>query len=159
MIIDNKIEQTFTGPLTVMGITFFIVSNILVFTGLWYVAIPVFIIAAFFLFTWSGVVIDTNEKRFRPYYMVFGLFRRGQWISLEKFPGLTLVPMQKVYAMYSQSNRKSESASSDFRVYLIDHHKRPAFALKKCKNAVDGKNSMDEFSIWLKLPVYSVRKN
>lgn len=159
MIIDNKIERTFAGPLTIMGITFMVVSLILVLTGMWYVAIPVFIIALFFLFTWSGVVIDTENRRFKPYYMVFGLFKRGQWISLEKYPGLTLVPMQKVYAMYSQSNRKSKSVSNDFRVYLIDKHKRPAFALKKCKNAEDGKNSMDEFSIWLKLPVYSVRKN
>jgi len=159
MIIDNKIEQTFTGPLTIMGITFLIVSIFPVFNGTWYVGIPFFIIALFFLFTWSGVIIDTENRRFKPYYMVFGLFKRGQWISLDKYLGLTLVPMKKVYATYSQSNRKSNSVSNDFRVYLIDHHKRPAFALKKCNNAENGKNSMDEFSIWLKLPVYSVRKN
>jgi hypothetical protein len=159
MIIDNKIEQTFTGPLTIMGISFLIVSISLVFTGIWYVAIPVFIIAMFFLFTWSGILIDIENRRFKPYYMVFGLFKRGQWISLEKYLGLTLVPMQKVYEMTSQSNRKSKSVSNDFRVYLVDQHKRPAYAFKKCKNAEDGKNSMDEFSIWLKLPVYSVRKN
>jgi hypothetical protein len=159
MIIDNKIERTFGGPLTIMGISFFIVSLILLLNGKWYVAIPAFIIALFLLFTWSGVIIDTENRRFKPYYMVFGLFKRGQWISLDKYLGLTLVPMKKVYATYSQSNRKSNSVSNDFRVYLVDHHKRPAFALKKCNNAENGKNSMDEFSIWLKLPVYSVRKN
>jgi len=159
MIIDNKIERTFAGPLTILGISFLLVSLIPLLDGKWYVAIPAFIIALFLLFTWSGVVIDTENRRFKPYYMVFGLFKRGQWISLEKYLGLTLVPMQKVYATYSQSNRKSKSASTDFRVYLVDRHKRPAFAFKKCKNAEDGKNSMDEFSIWLKLPVYSVRKN
>jgi hypothetical protein len=91
--------------------------------------------------------------------MVFGLFKRGQWISLEKYVGLTLVPMQKVYSMYSQSNRKIKSVSNDFRVYLVDQHKRPAFALKSCKTEDLAHNSMDEFSIWLKMPVYSVKRH
>ncbi len=159
MIIDNKIQRTFTGPLTILGITFMFLALTFVFTGIWYIAIPIFVLALFFLFTWSGVIIDTENRRIKPYYMVFGLFKRGQWISLGKYPGLTLVPMQKVYKMYSQSNRKSKSATNDFRVYLIDSHKRPAFPLKKCKIEDDAKNCMDEYSIWLKLPVYSVRKN
>jgi len=159
MIIDNKIERTFAGPLTILGISFLLVSLIPLLDGTWYVAIPAFIIALFLLFTWSGVVIDTENRRFKPYYMVFGLFKRGQWISLEKYLGLTLVPMQKVYATYSQSNRKSKSASTDFRVYLVDNHKRPAFALKKCKNEEQAKNSMNELSNWLKMPVYSVKRH
>jgi len=159
MIIENKIERTFAGPLTILGITFFTVSLILVFTGTWYIAIPVFIIALFFLFTWSGVVIDTENRRFKPYYMVFGLFTRGQWISLEKYVGLTLVPMQKVYAMYSRANHKNKSVSSHFRVYLVDNRKRPAFALKKCKNEEQAKNSMNELSNLLKMPVYSVKRH
>lgn len=159
MIIDNKIQHTFPGPLTIIGITFLFLAVIFVFTGIWYVAIPIFVVALFFLFTYSGVVVDTENRRFKPYYMVFGLFKRGQWISLEKYLGLTLVPMQKVYAMYSRSNRKNKSFSNDFRVYLVDRHKRPAFALKSCKTEELGHNSMDEFSIWLKLPVFSVKRN
>lgn len=159
MIIDNKIQRTFSGPLTIIGITFMFLAVTFVFTGIWYIAIPIFVVALFLLFTWSGVVIDTENRRFKPYYMVFGLFKRGQWISLEKYLGLTLVPMQKVYAMYSRSNRKIKSVSNDFRVYLVDHHKRPAFALKICKTEELAHNSMDEFSIWLKLPVYSVKKH
>ena len=159
MIIDNKIQRTFSGPLIIIGVTFMVLAVAFVFTDIWYIAIIFFISALFFLFTWSGIIIDTENRRFKPYYMVFGLFKRGQWISLEKYLGLTLVPMQKVYAMYSRSNRKNKSVSNDFRVYLVDRHKRPAFPLKNCKKVDDAKNSMDEYSIWLKLPVYSVHKN
>ena len=159
MIVDNKIQRTFPGPLTIIGITFMILAVALVITGLWYVGILLFFMAIFFLFTWSGVVIDTNERRIRPYYMVFGLFRRGNWLPVEKFIGLTLVPMQKVYSMSSQSNRLNSSVSKDFRVYLVDRRKRPAFALKSCKTSEQAQNSMDEFSIWLKLPVFSVKKH
>lgn len=159
MIIDNKIQRTFSGTLTIIGITFMILAISFVFTGIWYIAIPVFVVALFFLFTYSGVLVDTENRRFKPYYMVLGLFKRGQWISLEKYLGLTLVPMQKVYAMHSRSNRKNKSVSNDFRVYLVDGRKRPAFALKSCKTEELAHNSMDEFSIWLKLPVYSVKRH
>lgn len=159
MIIDNKIQRTFPGPLTIIGTTFLFLAVAFVFTDIWYVAVIFFISALFFLFTWSGIIIDTENRRFKPYYMVFGLFKRGQWISLEKYLGLTLVPMQKVYSMYSRSNRINKSVSNDFRVYLVDYRKRPAFALKSCKTEELAHNSMDEFSIWLKLPVYSVKKH
>ena len=159
MIINHKIQQTFTGSLTMIGITFMILAVVFVFTGIWYFAVPIFVFAMFFLFTWSGVTIDTENRRVKPYYMVFGLFRRGNWISIDRFVGLTLVPMQKVYALYSNSNRKNSSVSNDFRVYLVDHRKRPSFALRSCKSQEQAQNSMDEFSIWLKLPVYSIRKH
>lgn len=159
MIIDNKIQRTFPGPLTMIGITFLVLSVTFVVSGLWYFGIPFFILALFFLFTYSGVIIDTYKHQFKPYYMVFGLIKRGSWISIDSFVGLTLVPMQKVYAMYSRSNRTNSSVSKDFRVYLVDHRKRPAYALKSCKTAEQAQNSMDEFSIWLKLPVYSIKKH
>ena len=159
MIINNKIQRTFTGPLTMIGFTFMFLAVVFVFSGIWYFAVPVFVLAMFFLFTWSGVTIDIEKRLIKPYYMVFGLFKRGNWISIDRFVGLTLVPMQKVYAMYSNSNRKNSSVSNDFRVYLVDHRKRPSFALRSCKTRDQAQDSMDEFSIWLKLPVYSIRKH
>ena len=91
--------------------------------------------------------------------MIFGLFKRGKWESLEKYRGLTLVPMQKVYSTYSRSNRKNSSTKSDFRVYLVNKAKKPAFPLKSCKSMEAAQNGMDEFSIWLKMPVFSVKKH
>ena len=90
--------------------------------------------------------------------MVFGLFKRGKWLPLEKFKGLTLVPMKKVTSVYSRSNQQNTSVKNDFRVYLINNAKKPAYPLKSCKTREDAQNSMDEFAIWLKLPVYSIKK-
>ncbi len=91
--------------------------------------------------------------------MLFGLFRNGKQMSVEPYIGLTLVSMQKVYNMYSRSNRTNRSASDDYRVYLVDKRKKPALPLKSCKTQEEAQSSMDEFSIWLKLPVYSIRKH
>jgi hypothetical protein len=158
MIIDNKIEKTFSGPLIIMGVTFIVISVVLIFTHKLFFAVLSFIIGCFLLFTYSGILIDTEKRVIKPYYMVFGLFKRGKWESLEKYKGLTLVPMQKVYSTYSRSNRLNKSVKSDFRVYLVNKAKKPAFPLKSCKSREAAQNSMDEFSIWLKMPVFSVKK-
>lgn len=159
MIIDNKIEKTFSGPLVIMGITFMTVAIVLVSTHRAIFAVLSFIIASFILFTFSGILIDTKKRMIKPYYMVFGLFKRGKWESLEKYRGLTMVPMKKVYSTYSRSNRKNTTAKNDFRVYLVNKSKKPAFPLKSCKTREAAQNSMDEFSIWLKMPVFSVKKH
>ena len=159
MLIDNKIEKTFSGPLVIMGTTFFAVTVILMLTYHWIFGTLSFLIAAFLLFTYSGIEIDTDKRMIKPYYMVFGFLRRGNWESLEKYKGLTLVPMRKVYKTFSRSNRESLSTKNDFRVYLVNKSKKPAFPLKSCKTRQAAQDSMDEFSIWLKMPVYSVKKN
>jgi hypothetical protein len=158
MIIDNKIEKTFSGPLIIIGVTFMVVSLVLVITHHYIFSILSFVVACFLLFTYSGILINTERRIIKPYYMVFGLFKRGKWESLERYKGLTLVPMQKVYSTYSRSNRINKTVKSDFRVYLVNKAKKPAFPLKSCKSREAAQNSMDEFSIWLKMPVFSVRK-
>lgn len=159
MNIDNKIQQTFNGPLIFMGITFMAIAVILVISGMWILGILSFIIAAFLLFTFSGMEIDTEKRMIKPYYMLFGLFRNGKWQSLEKYVGLTLVPMRKVYSVFSRSNRRIDSEKDDFRVYLVNKARKPALPLKSCKTEEAAQNSMDEFSIWLKMPVYSVKRH
>lgn len=159
MIINNKIEKTFSGPLVIMGITFMVLAGGLIPTYHWFFGVASFVVACFILFTFSGIEIDTEKRIIKPYYMVFGFWKRGKWESLEKYKGLTLVPMQKVYTTFSRSNRVNSSVKSDFRVYLVNKAKKPAFALKCCKSREAAQNSMDEFSIWLKMPVYSVKRH
>jgi len=159
MKIDNKIQQTFNGPLIFMGITFLINALLLVFSRMWYLGIPSFIIACFLLFTFSGIEIDTERRIIKPYYMLFGLFKNGKWQSLEKYIGLTLVPMRKVYSVFSRSNRRNDSEMDEYRVYLVNRSKKPALPLKSCKTRDAAQDSMDEFSIWLKIPVYSVKRH
>ena len=159
MNIDNKIQQTFNGPLIFLGITFVINALLMVFSSMWYLGIPSFIIACFLLFTFSGIEIDVERRMIKPYYMLFGLFKNGKWQSLEKYVGLTLVPMRKVYSVFSRSNRKNDSEMDEYRVYLVNRSKKPALPLKSCKTRDAAQDSMDEFSIWLKMPVYSVKRH
>ena len=158
MIIDNKIEKTFSGTFVIIGGTFLFIAAVLILNQQWILGVLSFMVAGFILFTYSGIEIDTEKRKIKPYYKVFGFLKRGKWESLENYRGLTLIPMKKIYTTFSRSNRKNSSEESDFRVYLINKAKKPAFPLKSCKSREAAQNSMDEFSIWLKMPVYSIHR-
>ena len=157
MKIDNKITPFLTGPLIFFGlifipVLFFAISNHqTIGTGL-------AIIILWYLFgTYTGVEIDNEKRVFRAYNKHFGLLKSGQWRLLDNYIGLTLVPMKSVYRMYSRSNRTTASEKQEFRIYLVNRAKKPEMEIKRCKTLEHGLQSIDEFSIWLRLPVYSVK--
>lgn len=158
MIINNKIDKTLEGPSIFLGITFVIMGIILLMAANWIFGSLSIIISFFLFFSYSGISIDTEKHLIRSYNMYFGIFKTGKWESLEKYIGLTLIPMKRVYAIYSRSNRRNESVEKEYRIYLVNKAKKPILPLKRCKSFEKAQNSIDEFSIWLKMPVYSIKK-
>uniref|UniRef100_UPI003216BD66 hypothetical protein n=1 Tax=uncultured Draconibacterium sp. TaxID=1573823 RepID=UPI003216BD66 len=155
MLIDNKISKLLTGPYIFIGLMFVLVG-ITAFSNQNWLLGSLFLCASWFLFTGeSGIDIDTEKRLFRKYNKYFGLFKTGTWESTNQYLGLTLVPMKKVYRMYSRSNRVNTSSEKEFRIYFVGQNKRPAFAIKKCKTYDEALNKMDELAIWLHLPVFS----
>lgn len=157
MIIDNKIEKTVSGPATILGISSFIFGIASFWGGFILVGILGSLIALFLLLSYTGIQINTKKQMVRPYNCWFGFFKTGNWKTLETYDGLTLVPMKKVYSVYSRSNQKITSSKNEYRVYLVDKRHKPALAIKRCKDRDTAQNSMDEFAIWLHLPVFSVK--
>jgi hypothetical protein len=158
MQIDNKISRFLSGHFIFAGIVFLVTGIMGLFLQHWVLAgINLFI--SWFLFgTYSGVEIDTDKKQFREYNSWFGVFRIGEWKSLDNYLGITLVSMNQVNRIYSRSNRVNSSSKKEFRIYLVNNATRPTVAIKKCKTREQAQTSMDELAIWLKLPVFSVKK-
>lgn len=77
---------------------------------------------------------------------------------MNSYIGLTIVPMRKINTIASRANLTNTTVKKDYRIYLVNKAKRPAFAIKICKNREQARDSIDEFSIWLNLPVYSVKR-
>lgn len=117
------------------------------------------LVSSFVSFTYSGVEIDTNNRKIKNYYRLFGLIKTGKWKSLDSYLGVTLIPMQRIYRIYSRTNRTTSSTEKDYRIYLVSKSKRPAFAIKKCKTRQQAQDSLDEFSIWLQFPVFSPKRS
>ena len=162
--IDNHIGKTFSGPPVLVGYIFILAGAGFFFLegisagGI--VTTSFFIVVATFVsFTYSGVEIDTEERKIKNYYRLFGIIKTGKWKSLDLYLGVTLIPMRRIYRIYSRTNRTTSSTERDYRIFLVSSKKRPAFAIKKCKTMEQAQDSLDEFSIWLKFPVFSPKRS
>jgi hypothetical protein len=158
LIIDNKISKPLNGPSIFMGITFLFLGFVFLIQKIWLPGVLFLTLASFLFFTFSGIEIDTERKQIKSYYKLFGVTKTGKWKSLNKFIGVTLVPMKKVRTTLSRSNLQASTTEHFFMIFLVDKTYKPAIAIKKCKNFEKALNSLDEFSIWLKIPVFSIKK-
>ena len=157
MKIDNKISPFLTGPYLFFAFLFFPGLIFGLFDGKPLLAAISFVAIWYLLGTFEGIEIDTGSQKFRKYNKQFGLFKTGRWRSLDEYIGVTLVPMRSVQRMYSRSNRVNESTKNEFRVYLVNKARKPAVPIKRCKTMEEGQRCLDEFAIWLKMPVFSPR--
>lgn len=163
MKINNSIGKTFGGP-PVAAAYLFLLTGISIIpmqkTEPLAVALGVLMIfaACFVIFTTSGVEIEPKNHRIKQYNKIFGFIKAGKWRSMDLYIGVTLIHMKKVYRVASRANLTNSSTENDYRIFLVDKKRRPAFVIKKCKNLNEAHDSLDEFSIWLKCPVYSPRK-
>jgi hypothetical protein len=156
VFIDNKIDNLLVGPVIFVGYLFLVTGGIILLENL-IVGISIFILAAFFTFTYSGVEIDTSNRRIKQYNKLFGLIKTGEWKNMDAFHGFTIVPMRNIVTIASRANLTTSSTQKDYRIYVVNKANRPAFAIKKCKTPQQAQKSIDEFSIWLKMPVYTIK--
>lgn len=157
MHIDNKTDLFLSGPIRFVGYTF-------LFFGVSFLVQKAFVsgticlfITSFALLTYTGVEIDTYSSRIRQYNKLFGLIKTGKWKNLSTYIGVTLIPMKKVSMFASLSNRTTTTTEHFYRIFLVSKARKPAIAIKVCKNREKAQNSLDEFAVWLKMPVFSVR--
>lgn len=163
MQIDNKIDNLLSGPRTFVGYVFILTGIFIIvlndFEAFAIIIGSIIILFSVFLLTTStGVEIDSINRRIKQYNNIFGLYKTGQWQSLNAFLGLTLIPIRKVSTIASRANLTTSTIQHDYRIYLVNKARKPAFAIKKCATREQAQNSIDEFSIWLKMPVYSIKR-
>ncbi|MDD4109555.1 MAG: hypothetical protein PHH93_12625 [Prolixibacteraceae bacterium] len=158
MIIENKIESIFGRNASFAGYLFFITGLGLFFLKYFISGGLIIVGSAFVIFSFSGVEINTSKKKIRQYDKIFGLVKTGKWKSLSMYKGLTLIPFTKIESMASLSNRTTSNIETDYRIFLVNQLLKPAMAIKRCETLDDALCSIDELSIWLHLPVYSIKR-
>ena len=158
MLIDNRTESAFGKTAIFAGIIFLLTGIVVLIVGAFIIGAIVFLVAAFVAFTYSGVELDTDSRKVRQYNKLFGIIKTGKWKSVDSFLGVTLIPISTMEVMASWSNRLTSTKTTDYRIFFVDKTRKPAFVIKRCKSKENALNSLNEFSLWLKLPVYTIRK-
>ena len=158
MKIDNKIDNVFGENAIFAGYLFLFTGLLFLYFMAIVAGILIVAISGFVITSYSGVEIDTDKRIIRQYDKLFGIFKTGKWKSLESFRGVTYIPFIRTERISSMSNRINSVKKIDHRIYLVDKGLKPAFAIKKCNTMEEAQCSLDEFSLWLKLPVFSVKR-
>lgn len=158
MVVDNRTTRFLNGPFIFFGFGFIVVFVFALTVQRWGLAAFSGVLSWFVYGSFSGCEIDTEKQIYRTYNKYFGIFKYGKWKSLKDFAGITLVPMKKVYTMYSRSNRVNESKTKEYRIYFVNHQKKPAVFIVGFKKPEPAQQKLDEFSIWFKMPVFSIKR-
>jgi len=73
----------------------------------------------FMAFTYTGTILDTDNRRVKPYTSLFGIFRTGKWIDINQFTRFTIQRATRRYTSYSRANVRFDMGISDIKLLLI----------------------------------------
>ena len=148
MVLSNNNHGKFFGPAQVyMGYTFIVLGltcSIYSFTILLLV-IP----GAFLAFTYTGTIIDFENKKVRPYTNLFGILRTGKWIEAAQFSWFKIMKSNRTYTSYSRGNVQLDMNISDISLLLINRNSTRKVLLKRYKSFEEARKGMDEMKISL----------
>lgn len=156
MIIDNKLNS-FLGRFSKVPAVLILIAGCLGIKHIWPVIF--ILLGLFILFTISGTQIDTEKKQLYLYNKLFGIFRVGERKSLEDYKGLLIVPVRRYNRLFFTQSIITTIEDNWFGIYLIDKNNKPVIPLKRCKTLDDAHRRVDEFSLWLKMLVFTIKKH
>jgi hypothetical protein len=143
MIRNNNLGKFFGPSVSYMGYVFIACGLFASFYSL--MALTLIIPGIFLLFTYDGILIDTDKKKLKPYTALFGLFKTGNWIDADQFTRFKIVKSTKKYTSYSRGSVRFDMKVSDIELLLINRNGTKKIILNKYNNFEDARKEMDEF--------------
>ncbi len=107
-------------------------------------AIPVLLIGSIMAFSYSGARINLTRKRYQKYVMLLGFIRTGIWLPFEKSDKIMVKEFKGKYTSYSRSNRKSEIAVQNYRIFLKSEYNSKKILLARFDTKVEAQNKAQE---------------
>ena len=144
MFLHNN-HGKFFGPVQVyMGYVFIACGIFFVTYSL--TTLLLLIPGAFMAFTFTGTIIDIENKKVRPYTSLFGFIRTGKWIEVSRFSRFKIMKSNRRYTSYSRANVQLDMNISDITLLLVSKDGRRKVVLNRYSNFEDARKEMDELS-------------
>ncbi len=155
-ITENKFGKTFAPSMVFAGylfIAFGVFALMSTLGGL----IPIFM-GAFVSFTYGGVKIDFNNKKYLDYSSLF-FIKFGKWKSYSNLPYLTvefkILSTRASNDITASSTETSKDAFYEF--YLLDESKNKKQLLKRIKDGSFNKEEINEYKNLLEVELTTVK--
>ncbi len=100
----------------------------------------------FIAFTYTGTIIDTENKRVKPYTTLFGFIRTGKWIDVSQFSRFSISKSTRRYTAYSRANLRFDMNVSDINLLLINNDGTRKVVLNKYSKFEDAQREMEKLS-------------
>lgn len=144
----NKKHGRFFGPVQIyMGYVFIAIG---IFCAIYSLTILLFIIpGSFMAFTYTGTIIDTENKRVRPYTSLFGFIRTGKWTEVSQSSGFKIMKSNRRYTSYSRANIRLDMNITDISLLLINKNSSGKILLNRYNNFEDARREMEELKLSL----------
>jgi hypothetical protein len=147
MLLYNN-HGKFFGPVQVyMGYVFIACGIFFVTYSL--TTLLLLIPGAFMAFTFTGTIIDIENKKVRSYTSLFGFIRTGKWIEVSRFSRFKIMKSNRRYTSYSRANVQLDMNISDITLLLVSKDGRRKVVLNRYSNFEDARKEMDELSCML----------
>ena len=97
-------------------------------------------------FTLTGTILDTDNKRVKPYTSLFGIIRTGKWIDINQFTRFNIQRATRKYTSYSRANVRFGMSVSDIKLMLINRDGTRKIILNRYSNLEEAQKAKDELS-------------
>jgi len=142
--INNNLGKFFGPSSSYMGYVFIISGIVAVNYSL--LSLTLLLPGFFMAFTYNGIIIDTDNKKIKPYTALFGIFKTGKWIDANQFTRFNIIKATKKYTTYSRANVRFDMKMSDIELLLINRNGSKKIVLNKFSNFEDAHKEMEELS-------------
>ena len=142
--INNNLGKFFGPSSSYMGYIFIISGIVAVNYSL--LSLTLLLPGFFMAFTYNGIIIDTDNKKIKPYTALFGIFKTGKWIDANQFTRFNIIKATKKYTTYSRANVRFDMKVSDIELLLINRNGSKKIVLNKFSNFEDAHKEMEELS-------------
>lgn len=150
-IINNKIENLFPPPAVFAGYVFLIIGTLYLIVNI-FVGIGLLLSGGFISFTFSGVQIYIEDKKYKVYTSLYGI-KIGKSKSLNEYLFLAVLSSNQSYGLYSMSNISMSDTKIYYDICLLNSTQRQRLVIKRHKNFekanLDAKEIADKLEVQL----------
>ncbi len=131
MIKEYFLGKSFGPSGSIAGISLFIIGVIMVWFSL--AAIMIIIIGGFIGFTSTSCHLDIRNRRVRETSNLFGVFKIGSWIPIQKDMKIKIKQLKGNWKTYSRSNRTLNLPVNEFVLILYSSENKEIMTIMKNK--------------------------
>ena len=151
MKIINKISNSFGPVASFAGIFIAVIGIAMSFYSL--TAILLVIFGLFVGFSSTKTCIDTEDKKIRSGYSLFGIINLGNWVRISPDMKLGVNKNNATFRTYSRGNRILDLKSDDYFIYLYGSDNKPVLPVKRVRNIESAREEMERLRKVLSLEV------